>query len=269
MVSPSDFRVLYFDAPTRGEQIRLLFVITGTPFEDVRFKFPGGIKPFKQATMGDDSPLAFDQVPCVEHNGIAIAQTSACMHYVGSQLGLAPGTPGGDSLAMSITMGAEEARNAVFYGTLIPVVLLKYIMGLRLARALTGWWRKKRYHKWMGFFERQLRITSAAAATVSELHFVDHKLSYADVAVFDMVQGTLDVGAYTGADLAKDFPLLHRFVGQMRDLPNLEAYLEERGPVLDASGSEAAQARHHGAERGEARRFWSPQLAIATHAATQ
>eukprot|EP00976_Prorocentrum_cordatum_P035627 724457-Prorocentrum_minimum.AAC.1 len=40
---------------------------------------------------------------------------------------------------MSVTIAAEEARNAVFYGTLIPVVVLKYIMGLSLARSLTAW----------------------------------------------------------------------------------------------------------------------------------
>jgi hypothetical protein len=52
------------------------------------------------------------------------------------------GTPAGDSQALSLALGAEEARNAVFYGTLIPVVILKYLMGLTLARAVTRWYSK-------------------------------------------------------------------------------------------------------------------------------
>jgi len=232
MASVPDWRVLYFDAPTRGEQVRLLFVATGTPFEDVRFKFPGGIKAFQQATMSDDSPLAFDQVPCVEHDGQAIVQTVACMQYVGTQLGLTAGTPAGDSQALSLALGAEEARNAVFYGTLIPVIILKYLMGITLARAVTRWWRRGRYERWMGYFERLLRIRAGP-------YFVCDKLTYADVAIFDFLQGTLDVGAYTAADLHKDYPLLSVFVTRVRTTtPHLNAYLDKRGPVLKAMGFE-------------------------------
>jgi hypothetical protein len=67
MASVPDWRVLYFDAPTRGEQVRLLFVATGTPFEDVRFKFPGGIKAFKQvwSYTTSNSPVYFEWTVCV------------------------------------------------------------------------------------------------------------------------------------------------------------------------------------------------------------
>ena len=54
----------------------------------------------------------------------------------------------------------------------------------------------------MSHFERQLRLQSASA-TSKELHLAGSALSYADVAVFDLVQGVLDIGAFTSADLAK------------------------------------------------------------------
>jgi hypothetical protein len=54
--------------------------------------------------MSDDSPLAFDQVPCVEHDGHAIVQTVACMQYVGTQLGLTAGALAHHTCIHSITL---------------------------------------------------------------------------------------------------------------------------------------------------------------------
>ena len=56
VVSPQDvglssaakgkWSVYYFDAPNRGEQVRLLLVLAGVPFNDVRFK---DMAPFQHA----------------------------------------------------------------------------------------------------------------------------------------------------------------------------------------------------------------------------
>merc|ERR1719197_549168 len=71
------WQVLYFDAPTRGEQLRMLFAAANTPFKDVRFSFPKGLTPYKQETLGDKSPLMFDQCPTViSPEGTAVSQVS-------------------------------------------------------------------------------------------------------------------------------------------------------------------------------------------------
>ena len=62
---PGQWRLLYFDAPTRGEQLRLLFRLAKQPFDDVRLVWPSGIAPYKHAALGDASPLLFDQCPMV------------------------------------------------------------------------------------------------------------------------------------------------------------------------------------------------------------
>ena len=56
------WQLLYFDAPTRGEQLRLLFLLAGVPFEDTRLAWPAGLNRYKRAVLGDASPLMFDQV---------------------------------------------------------------------------------------------------------------------------------------------------------------------------------------------------------------
>jgi len=61
----SGWKFLYFNAPTRGEQVRMLFAAGATPFEDITFDFPAGLSPYKHAAMGDKSPLMFDQCPTV------------------------------------------------------------------------------------------------------------------------------------------------------------------------------------------------------------
>ena len=55
--TPGTWRLLYFDAPNRGEQVRILFSVAGVPFNDVRLVYPVGLDPYKKAAMGDASPL--------------------------------------------------------------------------------------------------------------------------------------------------------------------------------------------------------------------
>ena len=56
--APGTWRLIYFDAPTRGEQIRILFFLAGTSFSDVRLRhFPRSLDPYKKAALGDESPL--------------------------------------------------------------------------------------------------------------------------------------------------------------------------------------------------------------------
>ena len=45
------WRLLYFDVPNRGEQVRQLFAISKTPFVDVRLQYPKGLVPYKKLAM--------------------------------------------------------------------------------------------------------------------------------------------------------------------------------------------------------------------------
>ena len=152
VLSGSGWRFLYFDAPTRGEQVRLLFKVARQPFQDVRLAFPKGLAKFKQCVLGDDSPLLFDQCPTViSPQGQALSQTAAIMAFVGRELGHAPTDPYLHAKATAITIGCEEARNKLFYGSLISRLIAGVLdakLGL-IATPLVSLiaWKNRRSHR--------------------------------------------------------------------------------------------------------------------------
>ena len=106
---PGTWRVIYFDAPNRGEQIRILLALANTPFEDVRVSpFPQGLDPYKKAALGDDSPLlGTDLCPAVTApDGTHCVETTDIMRFVGQRVGMAPEA---DSAEDKKAMEAVEA----------------------------------------------------------------------------------------------------------------------------------------------------------------
>ena len=63
--TPGSWRLIY-DAPTRGEQIRILLARWSAIHGRARSSIPEGLNPYKRAAMGDDSPLlGTEQCPAV------------------------------------------------------------------------------------------------------------------------------------------------------------------------------------------------------------
>ena len=199
------WKLTYFDAPTRGEQLRLLFKVADVAFFDQRLeKYPQSMEPLKHAVMGDRSPLLFDQTPMVTSpSGVHVSQTAAAMQFVGRSLGLTPADPETDARALALTLGSEEFRNACFY---------KLFMG-RAVRQVTSWKfyglcccvgrcctcrerkAKNQFAKFAALFESALRNSAGA-------YFCGDKLCYADVAICDSVRETLDLDCFDRADVA-------------------------------------------------------------------
>ena len=117
-LAEDQWRVMYYDAPNRGEQLRLLFHLTETPFEDVRIgPFPEGLVRFKAIGAGDLSPLAWDFVPVVQHGTadgmVSVSTTAGAMHYAGEKLGLIPDDALARATAVQLVVGEEAMRNEV------------------------------------------------------------------------------------------------------------------------------------------------------------
>lgn len=125
--TPGTWRLLYFNAPNRGEQVRQLFIFSKTPFTDVRLApYPEGLYPFKKAALGDASPLlGTDQVPAVTApDGTHCVETSDIMRFVGERVGMAPAAGSvEDTAAREMCLLAQEVMNEVFYGLLKPMVV--------------------------------------------------------------------------------------------------------------------------------------------------
>ena len=134
-MSSGSWAVLYFDAPTRGEQLRMLMAAAGQEFDDKRLpKYPKDLDPYRHAAMGDKSPLLFDQCPTViSPEGVSVSQVAAAMMYAGTRLCLLP-EPDDDSSeaaaaanarALSLTLFSEELRNNCFYKMMMGAIVNK------------------------------------------------------------------------------------------------------------------------------------------------
>jgi glutathione S-transferase len=222
-----EWRVMYYNAPNRGEQLRLLFEATQTPYEDIRIgPFPDGLLRFKAAEAGDQSPLAWDFVPVVQHGTpqgqVSVSTTAGAMHYAGEKLGLVPDDAFARATAVQLVVGAEAMRNEIFYGAYFKVVR----KGAGVADI-----DQSPYHKWLGHFERFLRTHKRDSAFV-----LGDKVSYADLSIYDCVTAAWDLRCYepNGSKSAvitqkAKYPLLCALVVAVGEIPAVRAYVEKRG----------------------------------------
>ena len=229
----SGWRVVYFDAANRGECLRLLLTVADVEFEDIRLPFPSGVKPYKPAACGDRSPLPFGQLPIVQHategGCVSIGQTVAAAQYIAALTGLAPVD---DAAAMaratSACVGIQEMYDALFYGSFIPRMVTKVLCGsvcFAPARALARYRLRGKYEKCFSTFERWLRTTKAGDVAF----LAGPSLSYADVCLFDCIEGVEDCGFFEPADRASAYPLVTKLYDHVAALPAVAAYLAKRG----------------------------------------
>ena len=127
------WRLIYFDAPNRGEQVRQLFFLAGVAFADVRVHpYPQGLDPYRKAAMGDASPLlGTDQCPAVTApDGTHCVETADIMRFVGQRIGLAPpADSAADATAVEMCLLAQECMDACFYGLLKQMVVRRIFRG--------------------------------------------------------------------------------------------------------------------------------------------
>lgn len=210
------WRVVYYHSMTgRGEQVRLLLRLAGVNFEDVRLEKGPGPAGMKTLTMGDASPLVFDQTPIIEHDGFVVAQTAAIMQYIGELFGLDGGTPRERAVAQMITLGSEDMRVSCWYGG-----------------------DKQSFMYWMGHFERHLRKAAAARDAAGAEHgpfVLGPKLTYADVALFDCVWHVVTKAVksewQTLEGVGDLFPRLSALATAVRMVPRLKEYMDRRGEI--------------------------------------
>jgi len=202
--TPGTWRVLYFDAPNRGEQVRMLLVLARQPFADVRLRFPEGLNPYKNAAMGDDSPLlGTDLCPAVTApDGTHCIETADIMRFVGQRVGLAPPAESAeDAKAMELTLLAQEALNKCFY-PLLKAMVVRELLGRVMSVVLVG--RETSYlaqpaadlQDLLGSIERALEASGGPFVCGA-------KLSYADVSIFAVLNEVLAFKCFDKAALMR------------------------------------------------------------------
>ena len=232
--TPGTWRLLYFNAPTRGEQIRVLFACASVPLVDVRLEFPRGLDPYKKAAMGDLSPLCgTDLCPAVTApDGTHCVETSDIMQFVGRRVGLAPpADSAADATAMTVCLMAQSVLNDVFYPLLKPMVV-RQIFASEFCGAL--WWVRRLIvgperaylPKPSAALSRALAAAEAAIATSGGPWVCGSELSYADVALFAVLDEVLAFDCFHEDALLAAHPLVASLMAALRD--RTSDYVQQR-----------------------------------------
>jgi glutathione S-transferase len=203
----------------RGEFVRLALEAAGAAYVDVARTPDGQQKMLK--LMGDASlthpPFA---PPFILDDGVMVAQTAAILLHLGPRLGLAPAGEADriftHQLALTLADLVAEAHD-----THHPVGVGLYYADQRPEAARrAGEFREKRIPKFLGYFERVMAANPAGAG-----HLVGGALTYADLGLFQVVEGLRYAFPKAMQAQERQWPRVIALRGQVAALPRIAAYL--------------------------------------------
>jgi glutathione S-transferase len=200
----------------RGEFVRLALEAAEIAYEDcARTVGEEGLL----ADLNDRTGRTPFAPPYLELDGLVIAQVANILLYLGERHGLAPSTMADrlwlNQLQLTIADLVAEVHNVHH-----PVAMMDYYDDQKpeAARAAKQF-RDERLPKFLGHFE------DAAQANPGEW-LIDHRWSYADTSLFQIVEGLRYMFPQRMKTLEPDYPHLVRIRDQVADLPGIKAYLQ-------------------------------------------
>lgn len=200
----------------RGEFVRLALEGAEIAYEDcARAVGEDGL----MADLNDRTGRTPFAPPYLELDGLVIAQVANILMYLGERHGLAPSNMADrlwlNQLQLTIADLVAEVHNVHH-----PVAMMDYYDDQKpeAARAARQF-REDRMPKFLGHFE------DAAQANPGEW-LIDHKWSYADTSLFQVVEGLRYMFPRRMKTLEPDYPNLIRIHDQVADLPGIKAYLK-------------------------------------------
>ena len=157
--------------------------------------------------------------PYLELDGLVIAQVANILMYLGERHGLAPSNMADrlwlNQLQLTIADLVAEVHNVHH-----PVAMMDYYDDQKpeAARAAKQF-REERMSKYLGHFE------DAAQANPGDW-LIDHKWTYADTSLFQVIEGLRYMFPKRMKTLEPDYPTLIRIHDQVAELPGIKAYLK-------------------------------------------
>jgi glutathione S-transferase len=200
----------------RGEFVRLALEGAEIAYEDCARKV--GEEGLMADLNGRTGRTPFAP-PYLELDGLVIAQVANILMYLGERHGIAPSNMADrlwlNQLQLTIADLVAEVHNVHH-----PVAMMDYYDDQKpeAARAAKQF-REERIPKFLGHFE------DAAQANPGEW-LIDHKWTYADASLFQIVEGLRYMFPKRMKTLEPDYPNLIRIHGQVADLPGIKAYLK-------------------------------------------
>jgi len=226
--APSDapkYKISYFEARGRAEQIRILLHELDVKFEDNRLNR----EKFVALQKDEHSPLAFGSVPLLEEGKFSLVQGGSIMAYIAKKHGVYPADVKAGQLADSVVMGAEDLRMKLFE---LPYTKAKTskdgksdseVADIEKAvETIKTFVNTLWANRWAPNLERILKNSGTGFV-------VGKSLTHADVALFDVIDAVITTlgPLFPGLD-EKTTPHLVKFYNEMKSRPNIKKYLETR-----------------------------------------
>jgi glutathione S-transferase len=202
----------------RGEFVRLALEEAGAEYVDVA-RGPGGTRTLMRLMRDAETPPFAP--PFLRSGDRLIGQTAAILLYLGAQHGLAPKDPAGGLWTHQIQLTIADLVNEA-HDTHHPIDSSLYYEDQK-AEALrrAEGFRQDRIPKFLQWFEEILDRNPAGSA-----HLVGAEITYADLSLFQVVEGLTYAFPRATASAIRKTPLLAALHGAVAQRPRIKAYLE-------------------------------------------
>lgn len=210
--------------PGRGEFVRLALEEAGADYVDV-WRGDGGMR-------GIDTDTPSFAPPYLRDGDIVIGQTSAILFHLGGRLGLAPTDEKGKSwthqIQLTICDFVDEAHDV--HHPLGPGRYYEEQKTEALRRAEE--FRSQRIPKYLGWFEAILGANAAHGS-----HLAGDRITYADLSLFQMVEGLCYAFPNLLARILHNYPRIAALRTAVAARPRIAGYLKsDRRQPFNESG---------------------------------
>jgi glutathione S-transferase len=200
----------------RGEFVRLALEAAGAAYVDVA-RQKGGLS--AMLALKEDAARPPFAPPFLKAGRLLIGQTANILMYLGSRHALAPKDEGARLWTNQLQLTIADLVSEI-HDTHHPVASgLYYEDQKKEAKLRAEDFRKKRAPKFLGYFERVLERNGAGR------HLVGRSLTYADLSLFQIVEGLRYAFPRMTKRLEKRHPLVIALHDRVAARPRIAAYL--------------------------------------------
>jgi glutathione S-transferase len=227
MSTPHDARYELHYWPTiqgRGEFVRLTLEYAQVPYVDVA-RLPEDEGGGERALFGSLERVHPQTIPFappyLKAAGLVIGQTANILLFLGDHHALAPGNEGGRLWTHQLQLTIADLVAEV-HDTHHPVSVADYYENQkREAAKRSTIFRKQRLPKYLGYFEKVIERNEPG-----QQWLVGDKATYADLSVFQVIEGVRYAFPNWAQRHAKDYPKLTALHDRIAAVPAIAAYLK-------------------------------------------